>query len=113
MKTHFGTGPYSACKRGTGRRITENVHQVTCLLCTQTDLFIRAKTTADIARKEAFDAQVPRECSAQFGGPVKCSECSGVLFRIGDRSCYGHYENYHCAGCGHVESRLTETGMSF
>lgn len=111
MKTHFGTEKFSACNRG--KVVTEHTRQVTCLLCQDTDLFKRAKVTADIARQEAFMAQEPRQHSAQFGGPVTCSSCAGTQFRIGERSCYGHYENYHCANCGHVESRMTETGMCF
>lgn len=111
MKTHMSINGGTACNRG--KIVTENVRQVTCLLCKDTPVFIEIKENADAARHQAFMAQEPRACSAQFGGPVTCSSCAGTLFRIGDRSCYGHYENYHCANCGHVESRLTETGMCF
>lgn len=114
VKYHFGAGSASACNRG--KVITENVYRVTCLLCQNTPLFERAKTTADLARKAAFDAQEPRQMREPWHTEHKamvCRECGNDTFREGDRTCYGHYANFYCAECGQCESRLTETGMSF
>lgn len=60
-------------------------------------------------------AQVPRTRIEPWkpGVFMLCSECKHGYFRIGDRTCYGHYQDYVCANCGHKESRLTEKGMSF
>lgn len=113
-KTHFGTATMSVC--GRGKRGVENVYRVTCSLCLNHPLYERAKSTADIAKREAFEAQTPREFREPWhteDKPMVCKVCDGKLFREGDRTCYGHYANFHCANCGHIESRLTETGMSF
>lgn len=115
MRTHFGSkGGTALC--GRGKRVSENVRRVDCLLCQAIPLFARAKTTDALARKEAFDAQVPRQLSEpwhQGNVPMVCRVDGGTLFRMGERTCMGHYQNYVCASCGHAESRLTETGMSF
>lgn len=114
MKSHFGTATGTACNRG--KVTTENVRQVTCRLCQATPLFQRAKVTNDLARKAAFDAQEPRQLREPWHRetkPMVCSTCGNDTFREGDRTCMGHYASFHCASCGNVESRLTETGMSF
>lgn len=110
-KTHFING----CGR---ERKVAAVSQVTCLVCQATPQFIETKANTDAARQAAFEAQVPRTFSEPWHQPygkvpLTCKNCAGRLFRQGDRTCYGHYDNFHCASCGHVESRLTETGMSF
>jgi hypothetical protein len=114
MKTHFEHGPHgNACGRA-GRRSTTNVYAVTCLNCQKSDQFLAARRLADDVRHQNFLAQTPRAFREPWkDGNITCRACGGGDFRMGDRTCYGHYENYHCATCGHVESRLTETGMSF
>lgn len=108
MKTHFPGG----C--GRGKSTTEDVYRVTCLVCNTSEPYLTAKAAADAAKRERFYATPPRQFAEPWrDGTITCSECGGDLFRMGDRSCYGHYENYVCAACGHSESRLTETGMSF
>lgn len=113
-KTHYQHGPHgNACGRASNSHTT-NVYRVTCLSCQKSDQFLAAREIADSARHQAFMAQEPRVISEPWKyGNVVCRECNGDKFRIGDRTCYGHYENFHCANCGHVESRLTETGMAF
>lgn len=114
MKTHFEHGPHgNACGRASARSTT-SVYAVDCLACQKSDQYAAAKDVADAAKHERFMAQVPRQIGEPWReGHIVCRECDGDLFRIGDRTCYGHYQNYVCAACGHVESRLTETGMSF
>jgi hypothetical protein len=117
-KLHFEIANGVACGRAvvTGTWVTPKVYRVTCLNCKTTPEFFDAKAEQDAARKAAFEAQEPRQYIEPWRSntvAMVCSECSGQLFREGDRTCYGHYANYHCAACGHVESRLTETGMSF
>jgi hypothetical protein len=105
MKSHFETANGPAC--GRGRVVTDRVRQVTCLRCQLIPAFLKAKEADDINRLQAFYDQAPRTFAEHWHpGRVTmvCSEC---------RTCYGHYENYHCANCEHVEQRLTETGMSF
>lgn len=111
-KTHLATNGVSACLRGT--RTTTNVRQVDCRICQGTQVFMDLKAFDDAQREAAFEAQTPRKVAEPWkeGGMV-CSGCGWTFFREADRSCYGHYANYVCAQCGHVESRLTETGMSF
>lgn len=114
MKYHFEVNGKSAC--GRGKNATAIARAVTCLVCKSRPDFIAAKAESDAARQAAFEAQVPREFAEPWHPrpvTIVCRECDGRLFRQGDRTCHGHYANYHCAACGHVESRLTETGMSF
>ena len=116
IRTHFSILGLPAC--GRGKRVTFNVRYVDCRLCQGNSEFIEAKANDALARKEAFDAQTPR----QFREPwvdnssqavITCSTCGGTTFRQGERSCMGHYDNFVCASCGDTTSRLTETGMSF
>lgn len=114
-KTHYAHGPHgNACKRASAKSTT-NVHRVDCLACQKSDQFIAAKAEADAQRHEKFMAQIPRNFMEpwQAGKFLLCSSCGNGFFRIGDRTCCGHYDNFHCSKCGHIESRLTERGMSF
>lgn len=113
-KTHYSVGPHgNACGRASARTTT-NVYAVTCLLCQGNSQFVAGKKIADDARKAALAAQVPHGVREPWReGDIACRQCGGELFRNLDRTCYGHYDNWACAACGHVESRLTETGMSF
>lgn len=115
LKTHFTDGG-SAC--GRGRFHLPDVSRVTCQVCQTKPAFIEAKAKADAEHKAAFEAQVPRLVMEPWHKPygqvqMVCKGCGGGRFRQGDRTCMGHYDNWHCAGCGHIESRLTETGMCF
>lgn len=125
LKTHYEHGPHgNACGRASARSTTE-AGRVTCLACQKSDQFIAAKKVADESRKAAFEAQKPHKIAEPWKqGHIICSgfvydlsdalsKCGNDLFREGDRSCYGHYQSFHCSKCGHIESRLTETGMSF
>lgn len=115
MKTHYEHGPHgTACGRASSKTTT-NVYRVDCLVCQNRDQFLAAKKIADDAKQAKFMAQVAKPYMEpwQPGEFIICSECKGGNFRLGDRTCYGHYDNFHCANCGHVESRLTETGMMF
>lgn len=115
MKTHYEHGPHgNACGR-VGNRSSTDVYRVDCLNCLKAEQFIEAKRIADEVRQAKFEAQVPRTYREPWGelDNITCRICNGDKFRIGPRGLYGHYENYHCAECGHVESRLTEIGMSF
>jgi hypothetical protein len=116
MRTHFAidttTGLISAC--GRGKRIDLNVYRVDCGLCKQKAMFIDAHAAAETEREAAFMRQEPRIIPEPWrDGHLVCRNCGGDQFRVGDRTCYGHYQDYVCAGCGNKESRLTETGMSF
>lgn len=120
MKTHFNpaaSATTALCGRSvTGPRwITTVPASVDCGACKKYPAFTAWQERAEADAHKAFMAQEPVECVAQFGGKVVCSKCGGVLFRRAGRSGYGHYENYVCANesCGHTESRMTETGMSF
>jgi hypothetical protein len=111
-KIHFNVNGHNACGR-TGRML-ESVNRVTCLNCQKRPEFIEAQVKATAAETEAFLAQEPREFREPWKeGTITCGECLGTLFREANRTCYGHYANYVCAGCGSNQSRLTETGMSF
>lgn len=114
MKTHLAIGPHgNACGR-VGNKYTTNVYSVTCLSCQNNHQFIEAKRIADEAKQQRFNEQIPRVVSEPWrDGNIECRECGHEYFRMADRTCYGHYDNYVCANCGHTESRLTETGMSF
>ena len=106
-KTHLTIG----C--GRGKNTTTDVYRVTCLSCQGTEAYAAAKEVADAEREARFLAQTPRQVREPWReGIITCRECGGDLFRYKGRTCYGHYEDYQCV-CGHVESRLTETGMSF
>lgn len=115
LKTHYEHGPHgTACGRAS-THTTTNVYRVTCLSCKSRDQFLVSLKIADDARKAAFEAQVPRQFDEPWHRDQKiiCKSCGGDTFRHGGRTCYGHYDNWHCANCDNVESRLTETGMSF
>ena len=116
MKTHYEHGPHgTACGRASSKTTT-NTLSVDCQSCIIRNSFQEAHQRAVLAKERAFLAQTPIRINEPWGegkAIVVCSQCKGDLFRIGDRTCYGHYDNYHCAKCGNVESRLTETGMSF
>lgn len=120
-KTHFAIRPpydsseTSACGRGKEVYMTSDAFGVTCIPCQNRDEFILAKDEAELERHKAFMAKEPRVYREPWGAldNITCRICNGDKFRIGPRGLYGHYENYHCAECGHVESRLTEKGMSF
>ena len=117
MKTHFAvpvafsTEVVASC--GRGKRLDSNVYRVDCELCKNRDAYILAKEEADRKKHDAFIAQTPR----QFGEPWKdgiiVCQNGHDLFRYRGRSCYGHYDDFVCSECGDVQSRLTETGMSF
>lgn len=118
MRTHFAVKPpmdataVAAC--GRGKRVDSNVYRVDCLNCQKQDPYILAKDEADSARHAAFMAQVPSRLGEPWKeGHIICRNCGGDQFRVGDRTCYGHYQDYVCADCGGKESRLTETGMCF
>ena len=118
MKTHFAvkvafsTEFASSC--GRGKRMDTNVYDVTCGLCKQRSAFILAKDEADSARHKRFMESIPTRVREPWReGNIECRGCGSDLFRHGDRTCYGHYDNFVCANCGNVESRLTEIGMSF
>lgn len=112
-KTHYAHGPHgNACKRASAKGTT-NVYRVDCLACQKSDQFTAAKAEADAKRHETFMAQVPREFKEPWHeGNIECPQ-GHRLFRLGDRTCYGHYENFHCAECGEVVQRMTERGMMF
>lgn len=114
MKTHFQVNDAPVC--GRGARISLHPRRVDCLLCRNTVEFKAAEYDDEVARAAAFQAQVPqtfREPWYTEPTLIVCDGCGADKFRMADRTCYGHYENYVCASCGHTESRLTETGMSF
>lgn len=120
LRTHFAVKPpfdmteVAACGRGS--RIRSNVFDVDCRNCQKQDSFILAMDEAKSAKHKAFMAQEPRPMSEPWhegNVPMVCKNCQGNLFRVGERTCYGHYQNYVCSACGGTESRLTETGMSF
>lgn len=116
MKTHLAitspTGVASAC--GRGARMDTSASRTTCLNCQRQPEYIEAKANADAKAEAAFWAQTPGPARGQFDTEnIVCRECDGDMFRPKGRSCYGHYEDYKCANCGHVTSRITETGMSF
>jgi hypothetical protein len=113
-KIHFNVNGRSACGRGEWLSQPLAPSTVTCLVCANQPEFIEAVAAEKVRRMEAFNAQEPRPVKEPWtAGHMICRECLGTLFREADRSCYGHYSNHVCANCGHTESRLTETGMSF
>ena len=113
VKVAFSTEFVASCGRGT--RMSENVYDVSCGLCKQRSAFILAKDEADSERHRQFMMQPGRTIMEPWkhGEFMSCSCCNGNYFRTGERTCYGHYDNFHCISCGHIESRLTEVGMSF
>lgn len=114
LKMHWTDSKKGGPACGRGQRVSDNVYAVTCDTCRGREDYHDAWREAEAKRYEAFMAQEPRQFREPWrDGNIVCRECNGELFRIGDRTCYGHYENYHCANCGHIEERLTETGMSF
>lgn len=114
MKTHFEHGPHgTACGRASSKTTT-NVYRVDCGACVKRDSFLAAKDAADEAKHLAFLAKEPREYREPWDkGIITCNWCGNTAFRLGERTCYGHYDNFHCANCNAIESRLTERGMSF
>lgn len=115
MKRHYVTERGNACGRQ-GGWTTERAGDVTCLNCQKRPEYITAENERQTQKKAAFDAQEPRMVREPWHQEVVymvCRDCGHNLFRNGDRTCYGHFQSYHCARCGNVESRLTETGMSF
>lgn len=119
MKRHLSTGRHTktACNRVVAANTwhTESPASVTCLACQNSGAYQALKAEQDAARLVAFMAQTPRHFGEPWktGETITCKTCGGKEFRNGDRTCHGHYDNFHCAECGNVESRLTETGMSF
>lgn len=113
IKIHFEINGASAC--GRGNRTHQSVTQVTCGLCAKKDAYIEAMAKAQADKMERFLAQEPTTVREPWerDKAMACSDCGSLLFRHADRTCYGHYDNWVCANCGHNESRLTETGMSF
>lgn len=112
VKVAFSTEVVASC--GRGKRVDSNVYRVDCLTCQKRGAYILARDEADSARHAAFMAQTPARLGEPWkDGHIVCRNCDGDLFRIGDRTCYGQYQDYVCANCGHKESRLTEKGMSF
>ena len=117
MRTHFAFKPpfdareVSAC--GRGQRLTSNPFRVDCLNCQKQDSFTLALDEAKSERYRAFMDQPLRTIAEPWQkGSIVCRVCGTDQFRIGDRTTYGHYQDYVCEA-GHKESRLTETGMSF
>lgn len=117
MRTHFAVKPpfdaTAAPACGRGQRIDTNVYRVDCGLCVKQDAYILAKDEADSAKHAAFMAQTPRQYGEPWKDGIIVCQNGHDTFRYGDRSCYGHYDNFVCATCGDVQSRLTETGMCF
>lgn len=112
-KTHFKMNNGTACGRP-ATRTSDVVNRVTCLNCKKQPEFIDAQATALAKETERFMAQEPRQIAEPWkDGVITCDVCLGDKFREANRTCYGHYANYVCAGCGANQSRLTETGMSF
>jgi len=115
---HYAHGPHgNACGRASSRSTT-NVYRVDCLNCKGSDQFLAALAKCEAVKQEKFEAQVPQTFFEPWHMPynsilIVCKSCGGNTFRQGDRTCHGHYDNWHCSNCGGVESRLTETGMSF
>lgn len=111
-KIHFKKSSRVAC--GREGRTTDQVNRVTCLNCKKQPEFIDEQTLALAKEAEAFLAQEPRRFAEPWKpGHIICDQCLGDQFRRGNRTCYGHYDNFVCAACGSTQSRLTETGMSF
>ena len=124
MKKHYApTGePKGVCGRSFGvHGGTSNTFDVTCGSCILRNQFQEDHQKAVIAKEAAFMATTPRQFAEPWNdGIIVCRgkveggyPCDSTLFRQADRTCYGHYDNFKCSECGHVESRLTETGMSF
>jgi hypothetical protein len=116
-KRHFVNGVITACNRDVvaGTWTARGVSDTTCLNCKGSRLWLEASAKDAAERAAAFEAQVPRSFNEPWksGVPMVCKGCGGFLFRDAGRSCHGHYQDFTCSDCGHIESRLTETGMSF
>lgn len=94
-------------------RLTRDARRVTCLDCKKDVRWHAAWIDQRKAVEAAFEATEPREFSEPWRtGTITCNACGSTRFRAQGRSCYGHYEDYQCADCRKVTSRLTETGMS-
>jgi hypothetical protein len=113
MRTHFTIkNQRPIC--GRGKRVTDNISRVDCRLCLARPETVEFMAKAAAEKTAAFLAQEPRRYAEPWKpGDIICSECGHNLFRYAGRSCMGHYSEHVCAKCGHSESRLTETGMSF
>lgn len=112
-KTHLKINNRTACGRA-AKFTTEHVNRVTCLNCKSQPEYIKVAVVAFAKETEAFLAQEPRRFAEPWkDGTITCVECLGDLFRQGNRTCCGHYDNFVCAACGETTQRLTETGMSF
>lgn len=122
MRTHFAVRPpydmtkQAACgQKGKYVRLDDNAFRTDCLKCQDTDAHILALDEAKSERHKAFMAQPGKTVMEpwQPGKFMLCKSCGNGMFRHGERTCHGHYDNWHCVNCGNVESRLTETGMCF
>lgn len=120
MKTHYYDGNKNACGQPVSMRpdrslrINTNTFEVDCGSCILRNSFQEAHQKAVLKKERQFMEQIPRQIREPWReGNIECRSCGSNFFRVGDRTCYGHYDNFHCSNCGHVESRLTETGMSF
>lgn len=114
MKTHFRFNGEAECGIDS-KRLTNLANEVNCKKCMKKKAFKYAIAEYEAQHMRNFMAQPGRTIMEPWkhGEFMSCSSCGGNYFRTGDRTCYGHYDNFHCIKCGHVESRLTETGMSF
>lgn len=117
-KTHFSIDPANSLAVACGRSVNDHgqtpfTARVTCGTCKSRDAFKEQEVKDKAAKHERFMAQEPREYREPWRDGLITDSQGHTLFRMGDRTCYGHYENFHCSECGEVVSRLTETGMSF
>lgn len=114
VKVPFSTETKAAC--GRGQRTDTNPFRTDCRLCQNTDAHILALDEAKSARHAAIMAQPAVQRNEPWHTeptPMVCKNCGNDTFRMGDRTCHGHYQDYLCGKCGEATSRLTETGMSF
>lgn len=112
LKTHFEYDGKSACSRGS--RTTINTYRVDCGLCKNNKFYVEASINDQIARDEAYEAQVPRTVVPQFGrvnddGVMECPKCQGVLWKEKPRNLWSYH--YVCQGCQFSVHPMTETGM--
>lgn len=113
MKTHFRFNGEAECGIDS-KRLTNLANEVDCQKCMKKKAFKYAISEYEAKRERQFNEQIPRVMREPWwDGYIECRSCGGKYFRQGDRTCYGHYDNYVCSNCGHVESRLTEIGMAF
>lgn len=117
-KTHFSVDPANSLDVACGRTVNDHgqtpfVERVTCGACKNRGEYDRAMKDHLIAKEKSFMAQTPRQYGEPWRDGIIVCQNGHDTFRLGDRTCYGHYDNFVCATCGDVQSRLTETGMSF